>query len=328
MRYGPPWRTPREESREHGASPPRPHAPPSRSAACAEGGPNYSPEEEELFRATIGKPVVKQPLTWDVALARGELAPPLVDARDAFRKRLQGVGRREFFERHWGRLMRTFLFFGDTERGGHFKASDEKALVRPGAGWEWGGGKRAWARSDNRSRGGAPLPLSLCARFCSGPGSTRSHPQDYPGDVTQNFNEVLRMFERLVRGRGAPLPGCLVLGAVVPGGSDARGQTHQPTSPPRPRPPPALSQDIYNADINPTKLKVIASKVVGADDVLGQEHPNVRSPLLLSLSTGTIRHSPLPPPRLSPAEAAPTDSSRASLRPRVDPPERPNRVLL
>lgn len=83
-----------------------------------------------MFRATIGKPVVKQPLTWNVVLARGDLAPPLVDARDAFRKRFQGPGRSEFMEKHRNRMMRTFLFFGDTEKGGHFKASDEKALVR------------------------------------------------------------------------------------------------------------------------------------------------------------------------------------------------------
>lgn len=38
----------------------------------------------------------------------------------------------------------------------------------------------------------------------------------------------------------------------------------------------ATQQDIYNADLNPTKLKTLATKVLGAEDVLGQEHPNVR----------------------------------------------------
>lgn len=137
-------------------------------------------------------------------------------------------------------------------------------------------------------------------------------PQDLPGDVTQNFNEVLRMFDRLVRkpseAASTRRQGRHALGAVCRGDAclcyatgvfcirlippDATGSPLRPfclslcfsrrrETCPRPRSPAHLPsafrcpQDIYNADLNPTKLKGIAGKVLGAEDILGQEHPNV-----------------------------------------------------
>lgn len=57
------------------------------------------------------KPPPKQPVSWEFLLVRAGTVPPIVDSRDAFRKRFQGPGRKDFMSRHRVRLFRSFLFF-------------------------------------------------------------------------------------------------------------------------------------------------------------------------------------------------------------------------